>query len=250
VYREVLGSLAASTAPYFGSFENPETFETWLFVKYLDSALRLNKTLDPSSVLLDAGIWSGRFHAECEQILDSGSISFLNEYTPEYYAGWANRAMCYTAAWHDRFPWVATLCHSFQRIAPLLSENLTIIHGEFYPINILVDDGVIKPVDWESAARAPGEIDLASLTEGWPDDIVRRCVQEYVRARWPAGEPVGFAERLLAARTYLHLRWLGDSPEFAEATFFLRHTNRKRFELLKLMAERLGILRCHTFALW
>ena len=52
-------------------------------------------------------------------------------------------------------------------IAQLLAAPRTMIHGEFYPGNILYEKGRICPVDWESAAIAAGELDLAALTEGW-----------------------------------------------------------------------------------
>jgi hypothetical protein len=57
----------------------------------------------------------------------------------------------------------------------------------------------IYPVDWESAAVAAGEIDLAALTEGWPPGFVEQCELEYQRARWPEGPPTGFERRLAAA---------------------------------------------------
>ena len=69
------------------------------------------------------------------------------------------------------------------------------------------------PIDWESAALAAGEIDLASLTWGWDDDLASLCEQEYCLARWPDGTPDDFALRLTAARVFLHLRWLGDAEK-------------------------------------
>ena len=69
------------------------------------------------------------------------------------------------------------------------------------------------PIDWESAALAAGEIDLASLTSGWDADLAALCEQEYCLARWPEGTPDDLALRLTAARVFLNLRRLGDGDE-------------------------------------
>ena len=85
---------------------------------------------------------------------------------------------------------LAGLATTFEeRASELTSAPQTIIHGEYYPKNILVREGEIFPVDWESAAVAAGEIDLASLTEGWPEEDKRVCQAEYCAARWPNGAP-------------------------------------------------------------
>ena len=58
-------------------------------------------------------------------------------------------------------------------------------------------------VDWETAGFGPGEIDLAMLTAGgWPHETCRVAEQAYAAARWPEGEPDGFAETLAAAQLY------------------------------------------------
>ena len=68
-------------------------------------------------------------------------------------------------------------------------------------------------MDWESAAIGAGEIDLASLTDGWPTEIAESCEREYAAARWPQGPPPEFAERLALAKLYWGLRWLGNTPD-------------------------------------
>ena len=111
------------------------------------------------------------------------------------------------------FPWLPELCERCQRRLPALLPPATIIHGGYQADNILVHGGRNVPIDWESAALAAGEIDLASLTWGWDDDLVALCEQEYCLARWPDGTPDDFALRLTAARVFLHLRRLGEADE-------------------------------------
>ena len=119
----------------------------------------------------------------------------------------------------------------------MLLEADTIIHGEYYPKNILVHEGKIYPVDWESAAVAIGEIDFASLTEKWPQAIVQMCRDEYVRARWGQAAAPDFELKLMAAQLYLHFRWLGNLAEWTAEPKV-----RWRFEQMLELGELLGLL--------
>ena len=106
-----------------------------------------------------------------------------------------------------------------------------------HAVPLLVRDGRIFPVDWESAAIAPGEIDLAALTEAWGDAATGACVAAYRDAR--AGGPASgeFERTFDAARAYLCFRWLGDRPEWTVAA-----ESRALFERLHGVAARLGVL--------
>ena len=133
--------------------------------------------------------------------------------------------------------WLPTLCARYSDlISALLAAPLTIIHGEYYPQNVLMYEGVPCPVDWESAAIAAGELDLASLTDRWPEDIVRDCVNAYQEARWLSTPPTHFYKTLQIARVYTQLRWLGDWNEL----------NSKdcgwRFERLRSYGEQLALI--------
>src|SRR5206468_12040399 len=71
-------------------------------------------------------------------------------------------------------------------------------------------------VDWETAAMAPGEIDLAMLTSGWIGSARDNLENAYIAARWPepACDQVSRLQHVLAAaRIYECLRWLGDAHE-------------------------------------
>jgi thiamine kinase-like enzyme len=100
----------------------------------------------------------------------------------------------------------------WRRVGELIAEYFqdpeTVAHTEYYPNNILVVDGEIHPVDWESAAVAPGELDLASLLDGWPPEVADRCTAIYQDSRWSGACPDQHGPRLKAARAYLHCRWL------------------------------------------
>ena len=121
--------------------------------------------------------------------------------------------------------------------APLVTARPTIIHGEFYAKTVLVRGERLFMVDWESVAIAPGEIDLATLTEGkhFRGHITRQCGREYARARWPVRAPADFQRTLDAARIYLHFRWLGERPDWA-----VREKTLWRYEHLHAAAKRFG----------
>ena len=95
----------------------------------------------------------------------------------------------------------------------------------------------IYPVDWETSAIAPGEIDLAALIDDWPSDMAAACTQAYVEARWDGRAPDGFERTLDLSALYLHLRWLGDRPERTK-----EEADAGRYERLRLVGTRLGLV--------
>jgi hypothetical protein len=236
VYRQVLQPLRVATPKFYGALADADGDRTFLVFEYLDGGVWVNKTPEPAAMGL-AARWIGQFHALGQGCL-TGSRSFLRFYDTAYYSGWACRTSLYAGHLHERFPWLAKLCERSEEFAALLlAPSATIIHGEYYPENVLFHDGAIFPVDWESAAIAAGEIDLASLTEGWPIKAVTECTLEYQRARWPEGTPPDFERALAAAQLYLHLRWLGDRPEWTTD-----RTWRWRFGRLRTIGEQLGMI--------
>ncbi len=237
VYRHLLDPLELSRPGFYGARTDPTTGQTWLFLEYLEHDFRLGKAPDPNAMRL-AARWIARFHALHEERLSRPSLGFLNRYTNEYYRGWANRTGDLTSNVHDRFPWLPVVCERFPAlIAHLLEQPATIIHGEYYSHNVIFRDGKIYPVDWQSAAIAVGEIDLAALTAAWPAETVEECVVEYRQTRWPRGCPASFQKTLDAARVYLDLRWLGDPSECNTPEGRLEY-----LEDLRALAERLGLI--------
>ena len=207
VYRHVLEPLRMTTPRLWGTYEGTGG-RAWLALEYLDGSVRVKSApLDLES----AAAWIGRFHARNESRLSEPSLQFLNTYTADYYRGWARRTLGYARKVCRACRQIELLCEAFeQAIDALLDPQLTIIHGEYYPSNVLRRPDSVHPVDWESAAIAAGEIDLAALTENWPAEVAGPCERAYAHARWPAGgADAAFAHRLWAARLYMLLRWTG-----------------------------------------
>ena len=234
VYRRVLSQARVSLPTFHGSFSH-HGGET-LVIEHVDDATRLSRA-PAAATMPRAARWIGTLHRHFESALDRAEARCLNVYDLEYFRRWASRAHAFTKPLAGRYPWLTPLCDAFaNEHAACLTDHPTVIHGEFYPHNVLVRQGTVLPVDWESAAIASGEIDLATLTENWPPDVADACARAYRQARWPGGDRPGFGPRMAAARLYLHLRWLGDRQEWT-----LSPEYRWRFERLGVLARRLGI---------
>lgn len=244
VYQHLLRWLPGFRPRFLGALTGNGTGDTWLMLEFVYGATRVfdlhfHQSTEQARALTKSAGWIGQFHAACAARVQDPALAFLKRYDAAYYRGWARRLAEFSRPLQGRFPWLARLrLWGDAWFAPLLTAPPTVIHGEFYSKTILVRKEGLFPVDWESAAVAPGEIDLAALTEGkhWRGPIARRWEEAYQRARWPEGVPAGFARALDAARIYLHFRWLGERPDWT-----VREKTLWRYEHLRAVAERLGL---------
>ncbi len=233
IYRRILQPLSASAPALHGVRVDPTTESTWLVLEYVDG---FSRGMSRDSMLL-AAAWAAAFHVAAEALRPYPADLIV--YDRAYYRGWAARTKRFAAWAAKRWPWLHTVCARFAEHGPdLLGARPTVIHGEYYPHNVLSRHHCeIHPVDWESAALAAGEIDLASLTEGWPLSYASRCESLYRQVRWPDGAPYDFRRALAAARVYLALRWLGESPAQTRSSL-----SRPYFKQLHRYGEELGWL--------
>jgi len=232
VYKQVLAPLKASVPALHAITSNPS--ETIIWMDYLEDARRLNKVETAS--LYDAAAWIGEFHRRNES-RTAELASLLRRYDLSYYVRWARRTIDLAAAL--KLAWLPAVCAAFETMAEELANAVpTVIHGEFYPKNIMVRANLqVVPIDWESAAIAVGEIDLASLVEGWSEDDNLSCQRAYRQARWPGDTPDDFTRRLQLATLYLKLRWLGDPSQWGE-----KENPQEQLRLLKNFARAMGLL--------
>ena len=213
VYREVLRPIGVSAPVCYGGEVDPKSGQAWLALEYLPDALGVGK-LHRSGAMVAAAEWIGRFH-RLTQTGTVGRTGWMKAYTRQYYMGWIRRTLKSSSSLPRKLPWLQAVCErASSLLEPLLEEPLSIIHGEYYPHNVLYCRGRVYPVDWESAARAAGEIDIASLTEDWSATTTRSCISAYQSERWPEGPPAAFTHRFLAARLYFCFRWLGDHEDW------------------------------------
>jgi hypothetical protein len=233
VYESVLRRLGLAH-PFRGSRRDSGTRSVTIVLDYLeDGWWRLNRVEDPRAIVKVAA-WMGAFHRDTG-VLAETTTHVLNVYDRAYYAGWARRSLRYVA--HD-FAWLRDVCRAFEDLGQGLAAGpLTVVHGELYPQNVLVRGDAIRPLDWEWAGIAAGEIDLAALTEGWNAELTVASERAYADARWPGGSaPRDFARRLDIARVYMHLRWLADRTDRLGAPELTA-----RLEDMRSVAQRLGV---------
>jgi hypothetical protein len=141
---------------------------------------------------------------------------FLRAYDAAYYTRWVQRTLQIPG--DGGLFWLVMICKRFEELVDcLVSQPLTVIHGEYYAHNVLYRHGRIHPVEWETTAMAAGGMDLAALTDGYPAAEMRDCEIEYRRARSPHGAPANFLLNLSAARLPLHIRWLVEEPYWKTA---------------------------------
>jgi len=190
-----------------------------LVCDFLAGSLRVGEAPDDSGIVA-AAEWCGRFHGWGKRARDDPSLAFLVRYDLAYYRAWAARVLVFAAAEGGATPaWLERLCATWSQIAVAFAAvRPTTIHGELGPQNVLWANGKIHPVDWESAAIGPGEIDLAALLFRWPDATVEACLAAYWRARG-TNPPSDFAARWNAATLYTALRWIPAPQSCTPAAF-------------------------------
>ena len=145
-------------------------------------------------------------------------------YDAAFYDRWLKRALTFA---DRREPSqrraIGRIADGYDRVVErLTSIQSTLIHGELYASNVLVQEtweGIrVAPVDWEMAAVGPGLVDLAALVAGgWSDAQRTAIVQAYFEAvpplhAWPWDD---FARALEYCRLHLAVQWLGWSPDWS-----------------------------------
>ena len=236
VYRLLMRRRLAGVPRLHGTFAEPSARRTWLVLERVPG-VRIDDLADQAPAMRAAAAWAGRLHAAHPLADARDAGAFLIRPKRDYYLGWIRRTIEFARPLHTRYPWLPALGqHADALVAPLLAAPRVLIHGEYYPHNVLIHGDAVFAVDWQSAALAAGELDLAALTEHWPVEIADACAREYCDARWPAGPPTSFEAVLEAARIHWLFRWLGDRPKWT-----LRERAQWRWQALERVAARLGL---------
>jgi hypothetical protein len=220
VYREVLSRAPNLDTPaFYGAAidQRRESERYWLFIECVRGVPLWQCELDAWPA---AARWLRTLHA---QRLESLPPSLLR-HDAAFYARWIERAAKF------RPTELRPIEKNYRRVIDrLVSIPPAFIHGEFYPSNVLVQDGHrIRAVDWETAAVGPGLIDLAALAGGEVDDDVRR---QLAREYGAVDEDLDFC------RLHLAVQWLGWSEQWTPPR---EHAHDWLAETIAL-AKKLGI---------
>jgi aminoglycoside phosphotransferase (APT) family kinase protein len=219
VYRDLLDGAGLGAPAYYGCSVDPRAGRYWLFIENVDGPVLWQ--VGEFEVWEAAARWLARLHAAMAPATGSPPASLLR-YGPDVYRTWIDRARGFaeqpSTPWDDEtraavIDLAARYDPVVERLAALPS---TIVHGEFYPSNVLVQrrgDAIrIAPIDWEIAGVGPGLLDLAALTVGKWTPAERQALERAYREASADASAAGFDEALAACRLYLAVQALGRDP--------------------------------------
>lgn len=227
VYERILVEAELGTADCYGSVVDSARGRYWLFLERI-----------PGVELFQVGSRGTWEHAARSLALMHGRLaplggrtSRLLRYEAELLRMWPRRAAEF--ATHAREP-LERIADGYEPVVErILTLELSVIHGEFYASNVLVDDAFtpdrVAPVDWEMAAVGPPLVDLAALVSGRWSDEDRQAIASAYRSALPAPSRLPldlFRDGLDACRLHLAMQWLGWSHDWSpppeHATDWLR----------------------------
>lgn len=208
IYKKILWHSALSSPAYYGFCRFEKLSNSCLVIGYLKNSNLLKDSRDPED-FGKAAAWIGQFH----RMHEASQMPSIKVYDHAYYMIWLKGMENLLNTLKTKYRWLPLVCNYFEENLHLLTGSpQTIIHGEYYTKNILVQKGIIYPIDWESTAVGPGETDLVSLIEDWDEQRKNIALKNYIEARWPDGDfnKAGFEKRMLMVRIYFFLRWTAE----------------------------------------
>ena len=227
-YRKVLSQHQLGTAQCVGAFVDPEEKLYWLFLERVKPVLLWQ--MGGMDFWNETARWLAGMHSYLvreTEIRESQHIAHLIKYDAKFYRRWIDRAVGFihegdTSPGREAANLISALAANYDRVIEhLLSLPVTVIHGEFFASNILIepdpDQFRICPVDWEMAAIAPGPVDLAGLTSGnWTTTQKNTMARAYYDALPDSSEvKCGWRKFLISleyCRLHQAVQWLGWSP--------------------------------------
>lgn len=187
VYRDVLSPLGLEGIPRLAAAD--EASAGWLVLEVIEGTPLWQ--VGDLAVWQEAARWLARLHS-----LPVPAGETLVRYD--------------AAQLRDRLELAAAARPFAARVAERLAAlPVRLIHGDFYPANILVQTGPrIRVVDWETCGTGPAVLDLAALISGrWSEQERERILDAYLAASPPLLR-LG-VDDLLYARLLLAAQWIG-----------------------------------------
>jgi aminoglycoside phosphotransferase (APT) family kinase protein len=206
-YR-VLGPAGLQVPACYGAVAEPRIGRHWLFLEAVDGV--------PLWQVSERDAWDGaaRWLGELHGGGPPPRYRHLLRYDAAYFRRWIDRAVAFVADGS-----LAAVAAGWDRVVDRLTAwPPTLVHGEFYPSNLLVRRGAVVPVDWEMAGVGPGLLDVAALISGdWDAAERERLALVYLdslpTARRP--QPEVFLDALAYCRLHVAVQWLGWSQDWS-----------------------------------
>lgn len=227
-YRHVLVNHQLGTPICYGAVVEPGRHRYWLFLERVPPVLLWQ--MGELAIWKEVARWLAGMHTYLlreTEVRESAHIAYLLNYDRDFYRRWMGRALTFVgqgdkSAQQKHAKAIQWLDNVYEKVVErLVSLPVTVIHGEFFASNILIDQSGehlrVCVVDWEMAAVGPGLVDLAGLTSGgWTQQEKDEMALAYYNAL-PA-----HTTALLDQRTFLTnleycrlaqaMQWLGWSP--------------------------------------
>jgi aminoglycoside phosphotransferase len=218
VYRSLLAQADLGTAELVTAVADPVRGRYWLVIEKVPGLELYQLELDRWPVVMH---WLARCHDVFRGV---EATDRLVRYDRAFFEVWPARAQIELPGYEA----------VVERLAVL---SKTLVHGDFYPSNVLLANRRVCAVDWELAGVGPGVLDVAALTAGLAEDIADALADEYRCALPDPPDATRFEGDLACARLHLALQWLGWSAEWQPPP---EHAHDWRAELPRL-AEQAGV---------
>ena len=236
-YVEALNPSRLGVPVCYGAAEAPESGRFWLFLEKVDG--RELYQFGEIRIWKEVAAWLAGLHDRFSTRVASLRRQIpLLKYDGDYYRLWPNRALAFVgnSPNDETCRRLERIVAAYERVVERLTAlPVTLIHGEFYASNVLVQQTSsalrVCPVDWEMAAVGPGLIDLAALTAGqWTEQQKAELATAYKA-------PAELLAALPYCRLHLAMQWLGWAAEWTPPS---EHAHDWLAEALTL-AEQLGL---------
>jgi hypothetical protein len=250
MYRSVLEPKRFGTAICYGAIVQENTGPYWLFLERVVGPLLWQ--VGDFEQWKNAARWLARFHTHFSTRAKQQLLAGVVLHDQAHYMQWIERAGRFArqtkSARSRRFTiGIERVAKGYSRVVKYLLElPQTLIHGEFYPSNVIVrrpkTEMQICPIDWEVAGLGPRLIDLGALVSGaWEDDARKSLVTAYrdelaCRTGCAPSMPE-LLESVDYCQLYLSVQWLGWAADWSPPG---NHEQDWLCEAIRL-SERLGL---------
>lgn len=230
VYRDLLDPKRWNTPVCYGVVEASELGQFWIFLERVSGPMLWQMgRLGPWK---DGARWLAEFHDELAAspftAQRGAKAARLLRYDRDFFELWRRRSEKAVAR---RRRLAAPTRRQFRRlvdqydrvIGHLAAMPATVLHGEFYPSNVMLRRAGcgrrICPLDWELCGVGPGALDLAALSSGkWPESSKLQMIGAYREALANGASRPSLAELTeMVKRCQLHLclQMLGWAPDWS-----------------------------------
>jgi Ser/Thr protein kinase RdoA (MazF antagonist) len=229
-YRTILAPDVPDAPTCYGAVVEAQLGRYWLF---LEKVPGLELYYVGFETWVKVAEWLASLHhrfAQEPELDHRAQAAHVLRYDATFYGLWPRRAQAFLRRAQPVLPAgdLARLDQLVDRydavVQQLLVLPLTLIHGECYASNVLVqerEDALrVCPVDWEMAAIGPGLMDIVALTAGsWTEEQKVAMALAYRAALapghgWPPAPEI-FLKALNCCRLHVAMQWLGWSEEWS-----------------------------------